>query len=501
MSKMITLDNLSRYHGKLLEHYDARVLASAPATGNDPDDTAYLQALFAKGRVLLQPKAHYHIKNAVILPEGTDVDMNGAIIEYTGNQYSGVQPYCSACGFLNTHWEGNEFKTVLEYNGRGNMRFKNGEFINCAFGFMHGHDIAFEDITFGEVRTNHVFQLSACKNVSFLRCTFYGIALSNDNGTTEVINLDLSAYGQFIGEWFFPSGTATLDEYACRDVTVDSCVFRTRNNSIYADVFGYHANFMQPYKDEVSPDPDKLKQIHKCIRAVNNYIYGIGPKTGDNVNTKFTTAFNIRHMMNSVFANNVCENIQSFAVIDHVRQVTVSGNVINKNSNNAEAFDLRSTWHRWSTGTIIDPTHETTNMGYYTSNKNVNIAGNNYSRPIVTFGTNDGSVYTQSNWAANNDAKPRYLKDGVIIHLHGRVKPTGNITLSGEQVVMTLPSAVCPKDTVSWISRGDSYGSPNDRFSVLVKIKKNGELSFTPLLGSVSLTTASDIWIDGTYIM
>lgn len=498
-NKLISLGNLTRYHQKLLENYDARVMARAPATGSNPDDAAYLQALFAKGRVILRPNAHYHIKTAIILPAGTDVDMNGAIIEYTGNQYSSAQPYCSGCGFLNTHWEGNEFKSVLEYSGRGNMRFKNGEFINCAFGFMHGHDITFEDITFGEVKTNHVFQLSACKNVSFLRCTFYGIALSKDNGTTEVINLDLSAYGQFIGEWFFPSGTATLDEYACRDITVDSCVFRTRNNSVYADVFGYHANFMQPYKDEVSPDPDKLKQIHKCIRAVNNYIYGIGPKTSGN--TLYTTAFNIRHMMNSVFANNVCENIQSFAVIDHVRQVTISGNVIKKNSNNADAFDLQSSWHQWATGTVPKTIDGQTKMGYNTSNKNVNIAGNNYSRPIVTFNPDDASVYTKTDWIPNSGAKPRYSKDGVIVQLHGRIRPSKDLTLSGETEIMTLPSACRPSTTVAWISRGDSYGSANTRFSVLVKIKEDGKLSFTPLVASVSLTTASDIWIDGTYIM
>lgn len=520
-NKLISLNNLARYHQKLLEHYDARVLADEPSGGDDAD---YLENLFAEGRILLRRGAHYIIERTVILPAGTDVDMNGAIIEYDGPGWTGPDnppgtqpPYTSGCGFLNVDCEDDSYKTILEYNGRGNIRFKNGEFINCAFGFMHGHDISFEDITFGEVKTNHVFQLSACKNVSFLRCTFFGIASTNDNGTTEVINLDLSSYGQFIAEWFFSQGTATLDEYACRDITVDSCVFRPRNNSVYSDIFGYHANFMQPYDDECA-NADRAKQFHKCIRAVNNYVYGIGPRTG---NTTSTVAFKIRHMMNSIFANNVCENVQSLAEIEHVRQVTVTGNVIKKNSNNAAAFVLSSSWHKWGTGTVPRPgdTSPNPDMGYYTSNKNVNIANNNYSRPIVTFSPTDSSIYTQTipavpatdttpaipeippNWVPNSEALPRYSKDGVIITLHGRVKPGKTLAFNDESTVMTLPTACRPTTTVAWVAKGDTYGSSNKRFSVLVKVKNDGVLSLSPIGDNLSLTTSADIWIDGSYVM
>lgn len=521
-NKLISLGNLTRYHQKLLENYDARVMARAPATGSNPDDAAYLQALFAKGRVILRPNAHYHIKTVIVLPAGTDVEMNGATIEYTGLGFS-KDDRRSGCAFLNVNnpnpaSASDPDRSITAYNGRGNMRFKNGTFLNCAFGFLHAHDVVFEDCTFGEISTNgHIFQLAACKNVSFIRCTFHGVSLAQDNTygntennvSTEVINLDLATQdyanksGQFIDYWFIPpvNGTkaATWDEYACRDITVDGCVFRPNNNSVYSDAIGYHANFMQPYKDEVSPDPDKDKQFHKCIRVVNNYIYGVGPKTTGN--TRSTIAFKVRHMMNSIFANNACENIQALAVIDHVRQVTISGNVMKKNSNNADAFDLQSSWHQWATGTVPKTIDGQTKMGYNTSNKNVNIAGNNYSRPIVTFDPDDTSVYTKSDWIPNSGAKPRYSKDGVIVQLHGRIRPSKDLTLSGETEIMTLPSACRPSTTVAWISRGDSYGSANTRFSVLVKIKDDGKLSFTPLVASVSLTTASDIWIDGTYVM
>ena len=520
-NKLISLGNLTRYHQKLLENYDARVMARAPDTGSNPDDAAYLQALFAKGRVILRPNAHYHIKNVIVLPAGTDVEMNGATIEYTGLGFS-KDDRRSGCAFLNVNnpnpaSASDPDRSITAYNGRGNMRFKNGTFLNCAFGFLHAHDVVFEDCTFGEISTNgHIFQLAACKNVSFIRCTFHGVSLAQDNTygntendvSTEVINLDLATQdyanesGQFIDYWFIPpvNGTkaATWDEYACRDITVDGCVFRPNNNSVYSDAIGYHANFMQPYKDEVSPDPDKGKQFHKCIRVVNNYIYGVGPKTSGN--TRSTVAFKVRHMMNSIFANNACENIQALAEIDHVRQVTISGNVVQKNSNNANAITVKSTWHTWPTGTVPKPT-DSSIMGYNTVSKHMNIAGNSYGKATITFDASNTNIYNKSAWGPNTSAYPRYSKEGATITLHGRVKPKQSITFNAENEVMTLPEECRPATTVAWVSKGDTYASTNVSFPLLVKVTSAGVVSFTPIGNSVSLTTESDIWIDGTYVM
>lgn len=512
-NKLISLDNLARYHQKFLEHYDARVLADEPSGG---DDANYLENLFAEGRILLRRGAHYVIERTVILPAGTDVDMNGAIIEYDGPGWTGPDnppgaqpPYTSGCGFLNVDCEDDSYKTILEYNGRGNIRFKNGEFINCAFGFMHGHDISFEDITFGEVKTNHVFQLSACKNVSFLRCTFFGIASTNDNGTTEVINLDLSSYGQFIAEWFFPQNAATLDVYACREITVDSCVFRPRNDSVYSDVLGYHANFMQPYDGEV-PGYDHPYQVHRNIRAINNYIYGIKKSSG---NTRYTVAFKIRHMMNCIFSNNVCENVQSLFEADHVRNVTVTGNVIQGNGNGANAFATTSTWHATTRGD---------NKQYLSTIKNLNVSGNmcdgnivnnqtlvglkvtkafvaNDYRIITGYDANNNPIYEATNWTENPDAKPRYSKAGVVTMLHGRVKPKTAMAFNAETKVLTLPESCRPATTVSWLQKGDLWDGSGTTFSLLVKITTGGVLSLTPITTKPNLTTAADLWIDGAY--
>ena len=475
-------------------NYDARVIAQAPATGNNPDDADYLEALFAEGRIILPAGAHYHIRRTVILPDGTDIEMNGATIEYTGLGFS-KDNRRSGCAFLNVNnpkpaSASDPDRSITAYNGRGNMRFNNGAFLNCAFGFLHAHDVVFENCTFGEISTNsHVFQLAACKNVNFLRCTFHGVSLAQDNTygnneggvSTEIINLDLATQdyanesGQFIDYWFIPpvngSKAATWDEYACRDITVDSCVFRPNNNSVYSDPIGYHANFMQPYKDEVSPDPDKDKQFHKCIRVVNNYIYGIGPKTTGN--TRSTIAFKVRHMMNSIFANNVCENIQALAIIDHVRQVTISGNVVKKNRNNVNAITVESTWHTWPTGTV-PKTEGSSIMGYKTASKYMNIAGNSYGKATITFDANNTNIYNKNDWGPNTSAYPRYSKEGATITLHGRVKPKKSITFNAENEVMTLPEECRPMTTVAWVGKGDTYAATNVSFPVLVKVTKAG---------------------------
>lgn len=492
------------------ENYDARVIAQAPATGNNPDDADYLEALFAEGRIILPAGAHYHIKRTVILPDGTDIDMNGATIEYTGPEFNAnAQPPTSGSAFFNVDnpypaSASDPERSILEYNGAGNMTFKNGTFLNCAFGFLHSHDVTFENITFGEVHLNHVLQLCACKNINFLHCTFFGSEEGHDWESTEVINLDIStAGGQFIDSWFLPTlnnvNAATWDEVGCRDIVVDGCIFRPNNNSIYSDVLGYHANWMQPYQDECGDAPQP-RHAHKCIVAVNNYIYGV--KRNDLQYTKTTTAFKIRHMFNSVFANNVCENVEKFADIDHVRQVTITGNCILKNSNKvAKTFGTVSSWHSWGTGTVENPDPNKTNMGFMTECKNINIAGNSYGkRATITFNAADTNIYNQSTWGPNTAAYPRYSKDGATITLHGRVKPKSTITFNAEKTVMTLPEECRPATTVVWVGKGDTYAATNVSFPVLVKITNAGVLSLTPIGNNLTLTTASDIWIDGTYV-
>ena len=546
MSKMITLDNLSRYHVKLLEHYDARVIAEAPSGG---DDATYLETLFAQGRVILQPNAHYRVGRTVVLPEGTDVEMNGATIEYTGQPFDASQ-YRSGCAFLNVNdphpaSASDSDRAITAYNGRGNMRFKNGTFLNCAFGFLHSHDVSFEDCFFGEIYANgHVFQLAACKNFSFYRCTFCGVSLARDNNygnelngvSTEVINLDISTQnygnqqGQFIDYWFIPpvNGTKaqTWDEYACREITVDHCVFKSNNDSLFHDAIGYHANFMQPYDGEV-PNYDHINQVHKLIRVTNNYIYGRKrSKESGHYNTEYTVAFKIRHMMNCIFANNVCENVQSLFEADHVRNVTVSGNVVQGNGNGARAFVVNNTWHDTTRGD---------NKQYRTASKNLNVVGNMCDGQIVnnqtligskvtryfsengyvgekntdgswkTRPTMDATIFTNKDYfIANDDAYPRYSKNGAVTMLHGRVKSKKSFTLSmqTETRALTLPESCRPATTVSWIGRGETWnnaGSLLATFPVFIKLTADGVLSFNAIGQNVSLTEYSEIWIDGAF--
>ena len=190
---------------------------------------------------------------------------------------------------------------------------------------------------------------------------------------------------------------------------------------------------MQPYDGEVEGYDHPL-QVHKNIRATNNYIYGIKKTSG---NTKFTVAFKIRHMMNCIFANNVCENVQALFEADHVRNVTVSGNVVQGNGNGSNAFIVNKTWHA---------TTRNDGKQYLTATKNLNVTGNmcdgnkvnnqtlvgpkvtkafvaNDYRIITGYDANDNPIYENTNWTENADAKPRYSKAGVVTMLHGRVKP------------------------------------------------------------------------------
>lgn len=113
----------------------------------------------------------------------------------------------------------------------------------------------------------------------------------------------------------------------------------------------------------------------------------------------------------------------------------------------------------------------------------------------------DNAVFTnQSVWIANTDAFPRFTKEGVVTTLHGRLKPAAAFTFNTESVAMKLPAYCSPPTTVTWTGTGIIYGTPNTYFSVMVKVKNNGELSLTPIDGAKSMTRNSDVWIDGTFI-
>lgn len=534
-NKLISLSNLTRYHQKLLSKYDARVIANAPSGG---DDAAYLETLFAQGRVILRPKAHYNVGRTIILPEGTDVEMNGATIEYIGDNFDNTPGhYRSGCAFLNVNdphpaSASDPDRAITKYNGRGNMRFRNGTFLNCAFGFLHSHDVSFEDCFFGEIYANgHVFQLAACKNFSFYRCTFCGVSLARDNVysasgklndvSTEVINLDISTEtGQFIDTWFIPKinnvVAPTWDEYACREITVDHCIFKSNNDSLFQDAIGYHANWMQPYDGEVE-NYDHINQVHKHIHVTNNYIYGQKrSKTSGHYNTEYTVAFKIRHMMYCIFANNICENVQSLFEADHVRNVTVCGNVIQGNGNGARAFVVDHTWHDTTRGD---------NKQFLTVCKNLNIAGNMCDGDIVNnqtligpkvmryFSVNgnttdpviDSAVFTnKTQWTANTDSYPRYSKNGTVTTLHGRVNCVASLTLTptSNSELLTLPESCRPASVVTWVGRGETWdnaGNLLSSFPVFLRITPAGVLSVSAIDSNVNLTTGSQIWIDGIF--
>jgi len=462
------------------------------------------------------------------LPENIDIDMNGATIEYNGPGWDGPDEdhlsdtsnynYTTGCAFLNVRDGGHPAsasdpdRNITAYNGRGNMRFYNGTFMNCAFGLLHGHDISFEDITFTEVHTNHVFQICACKNVSFERCTFFGMDKTIDyqytpdasnpiQSNNEVINLDCAtASGQFIGIWFLePIGStnaATWDDYACREITVNNCTFRPNNDSIMFDAIGYHANFMKPLTDEVSGAADYKYNLHKNIRVTNNYFYGTKKSTGYN---KYSIAFLIRHMMNSTFANNVCENVRSLCLIDHVRNITITGNVATNNGENYAICQIVSTSHNSTLQGVAN---------FKTLSKYLNISGNLGLDALATrIDTEDNittianrKIYKYAEWTPNTSAYPRFNIDGQTVTLYGRVKATASKTISSEESVMCLPVGLRPTTTVAWIQRIDTYGGSPANAAVLIKILKSGEMSINPIGGSINVIAGSDLWLDGTYL-
>ena len=103
-------------------------------------------------------------------------------------------------------------------------------------------------------------------------------------------------------------------------------------------------------------------------------------------------------------------------------------------------------------------------------------------------------LYTMELTRIKKDYTP--VSDELIAFLNEMVKE-----FNAENEVMTLPEECRPATTVAWVSKGDTYASTNVSFPLLVKVTKAGVVSFTPIGNSVSLTTASDIWIDGTYVM
>lgn len=550
----------------VLEHFREKMIyADAPSGG---DDSAYLERIFSLKPVKLRAGATYIIggnlsdeeERIFYLPANTNVDMNGATIQYKRAINNHSSQVCGDAEDAPSLWKTIIFnadpnnaqdRVARRFNGRGNIHFKNGKFDGCAFGLLHGKNITFENCEFTAVYTNHVFQICGCSDIIFKNCRFHGIHVSADAGTTQVINLDIAGNsGQFINQtWEDSYGTKTAqgtkcpwDNQWCQNIVVESCLFITdpvtivNNNavdgSVMYDVLGYHANWMQPDKDEVAngpeliPESDQISELlgnnkHRFIRATKNIIVGsVWSK-----NTKNTRAFMIRHMQDSIFSDNICRVVQSFFEADHASNIVIANNIVtgrgdissadgNQFSN---AFIIKRSWHSAVTWEGADKQFLTTSRHINMSNNMCNnvifnnqmliseknsyeFASNPGKRPTTDL-VMDPKIFTnQTVWVANTAAFPRFTKAGVVTTIHGRLKPKQAFTFSSESVAMILPTYCSPATTVTWTGTGIIYGSPNTYFSVLIKIKENGELSLTPVGGSYNLTATSDIWLDGTFV-
>lgn len=164
-----------------------------------------------------------------------------------------------------TGYEGNSNISIL--GAGGTIKAYN------PFVLVHGKNIYINRVNFEETKSEHIFQIGGCKDVTIEDCTFNGIAAtSEDRNYVEMIQLD---YMTYVGLPYWKSTSAFYDNTPNDNIVVKRCEFNkgTGDYAYIKTCIGSHS---------VGVNRNKNILIENC--DFNNYEYcGLNIRNMDNV--------------------------------------------------------------------------------------------------------------------------------------------------------------------------------------------------------------------------
>lgn len=236
------INNDTYLSNKIGGEYINVMILGAKADGKTDDSPIFQKALdMAKERgsvSIVVPGGPYLIDKTLILYKNTTIELlAGATLKRGPN-----------CGILFINAEKTD--VFKDYAGNGNIRIVGGTFdmrghelsrSGSCFSLAHARNIFIENIEIRNVRDSHGFDLAGCRSVRILNSRFMGYVYTPGDPSTirnysEAIQIDQAQVNSFPG---FPE--AFYDGTACKDITVNNCIF-TKSDELGAwnRVFGTH---------------------------------------------------------------------------------------------------------------------------------------------------------------------------------------------------------------------------------------------------------------------
>ncbi len=198
-------------------------------------------------------RGNYNVKNTIFLTSFTTIDLNGALIKNANFNRGNI-------------FKSPEDKAYPKYSSLSQCIIKNGTLDgnfnrnkSCILRLCHAKNIKIQNVTFLNNYYSHHAELAACKNVTFLNCTFNGQYSNLNVNSSEAIQIDILDKVHFFG---FTSYDNTMND----GITVENCVFK----NVYRGV-GTHNYFKNLYQTNIKITGCTFENITDCAISAVNY--------------------------------------------------------------------------------------------------------------------------------------------------------------------------------------------------------------------------------------
>ena len=218
----------------------------------------------------------YLINRRLYIPENTTIKMENNTVLLRGH----------AGGFFDN---GNPYAETTGYDGPGNIHVIGGTLDNNyeeidkyptkqvnMVNLRHADNVSFDNVTFRNSITNHVFDVNGTRNLKILNCTFEGYVNLNGKPQAQAEAIQLSEY--------IPGGIdgGVVDGTPTRDVLIENCVFRRSDQLGGFDVcIGNHITAHNVFNENIEINNNTFED---CYIGVRPYKWNI-TKITDNIFT------------------------------------------------------------------------------------------------------------------------------------------------------------------------------------------------------------------------
>lgn len=203
----------------------------------------------------------YLINRRLYIPENTTIKMeNNTVLlrGHAGGFFDNGEPYAETTGYDgpgNIHVIGGTLDN--NYEQLDKYPTKQVNMVNL----RHADNVSFENVTFRNSISNHVFDINGTRNLKLLNCTFEGYINLNGKPQAQAEAVQISEY--------IPGGIdgGVVDGTPTRDVLIENCVFKRSDQLGGFDVcIGNHITAHNVFNENIEVNNNIFEDCNIGIR-------------------------------------------------------------------------------------------------------------------------------------------------------------------------------------------------------------------------------------------